>query len=87
MRFTRSQTGTVRSVQELCDFLDYKHSVEYISMHFCFVFKSRISQYDAPWINDPGRVRLKLLELEKEHKLYCPVSILLEEVFGKKVQA
>ena len=83
-RFTRSESGSNRSVQELADFFMYKHGIEFISMHFCFVFKSSVAQYDASWQQDPGRVKSKLIELEKRCKLYCPMDVLLKETFGNK---
>jgi hypothetical protein len=83
-RFTRSESGSNRSVQELADFFMYKQGIEFISMHFCFVFKSSVAQYDASWQQDPGRVKSKLIELEKRCKLYCPIDVLLKETFEKK---
>ena len=62
----------------------YKHGIEFISMHFCFVFKRAIAKYDAAWQQDPGCAKAKLIELEKNCKLYCPIGILLQEAFGKK---
>ena len=82
-RFTRSESGSNRSIQELADFFMYKQGIEFLSMHFCFVFKTSVAQYDASWQQDPGRVKMKLIELEKNCKLYCPIDILLKETFGK----
>ena len=83
-RFTRSEYGLRRNVQELKDFFNYKHGIEFISMHFCFVFKRAVTKFDADWVKEPGRVQEKLIELEKNCNLYCPIGILLQEAFGKK---
>jgi hypothetical protein len=83
-RFKRSEEGTNRSVQDLVDFFDYKNGVEYLSMHFCFIFARGIDSYEPAWQTDPGRVKTKLLELERAWKLYCPIGILLPETFGEQ---
>ena len=85
-KFTRSEYGLRRSVQELKDCFMYKQGIEFISMHFCFVFKRAVAKFEADWVKEPGRVRAKLIELEKDCNLYCPIGILLQEAFGKKAR-